>query len=56
MGCGRPPRLDTCIQNMIYTPFISIAVLTIKTQLYIKENGFNKKINSGHAEYFLQFV
>ena len=24
MDCGRPPRRDPCIRNMIYTPFISM--------------------------------
>jgi len=55
MGCGRPPRLDTCIQNMIYTPFISKVVLPTKTQIYITENCFNKMV-FWHAEYFLHFV
>ena len=30
-NCGGPPRRNTCIQNMIYTPFISMVVLTTKT-------------------------
>ena len=55
MGCGRPPRRDTCIQNMIYTPFISMVVLTTKTQHY-RKMFFTKKNYSGHAEYFLHFV
>ena len=40
MGCGRPPRRDTCIQNMMYTPFISMVVMTTKTQIYITEKWF----------------
>ena len=26
MGCGRPPRRDTCIQNIMYAPFISKSI------------------------------
>ena len=42
--------------RMIYTPFISMVVLTTKTRIYIKEKWLTKKNYSGHAEYFLHFV
>ena len=40
MGFGKPPR--SCIQNMIYiyAPFISMIVLTTKTQIYTTEKCF----------------
>ena len=40
VGCGRHPRSETCIQKMLYTPFISMVVLTTKTQIYITEKWF----------------
>ena len=51
MGCGRPPRRDTCIQNMIYTPFISMVVLTTKTQHY-RKIFFTKIIIQGMLNIF----
>ena len=36
-------------QKKIYTPFISMVVLSTKTQIYITEKWLKKKY-SGHAE------
>ena len=44
------------LQNMIYTPFISMVGMTTKTQITLQKNAFNKKNNSGHAEYFLHTI
>ena len=34
---------DTCIENLIYTPYIYMVVLTTNTQIYITEKCFLAK-------------
>ena len=38
-GRGRPPRRDTCIQNMIYEPFISMVVLLQEHKFILQKNS-----------------
>ena len=45
---------DTCIQNMISTPFISMVVLTTKTQITLQKHAFNKKMFTKKSS-FLNF-
>ena len=47
---------DTFIQNMIYTPFISMVVLTTNTKFKLQKNAFNKRIIQGMLSFCLKKI